>query len=176
MFAYHDSRVFAHRNRIVGAVLVILILGGLIVAAKPGPAAKNPLRAEVQSQSDLTAEQMSFDFGTVSMAAGKVTHLFKVKNENGEPIVIRRISTSCMCTTAQLVKSGKTLAIYGMPGHGYVPNLDEPIAPNEQAVIEVVFDPVAHGPAGIGRVERSVTIYTGAAQPLELTFTALVTP
>lgn len=176
MSAHLDSRVYAHRNMIVGTVLVILILGGLIVAAKPGPAAKNPLRAEVRSQSDLTAGEMSFDFGSISMAAGKVTHRFKIKNTNAEPIVIRKISTSCMCTTAQLVKGGKKLAIYGMPGHGYVPNLDEPIAPNEQAVIEVVFDPAAHGPAGIGRVERSVTIYTGAAQALELTFTALVTP
>lgn len=161
---------------IIGTVLVILILGGLIVAAKPGPAAKNPLRVEVQSKSDLTAEQTSFDFGSVSMAAGKVTHLFKITNTHAVPAVIRKISTSCMCTTAQLAKAGKKLAIYGMPGHGYIPNLDEPIGPHEHAVVEVVFDPAAHGPAGIGRTERFVTIYTGAAQPLELSFTALVTP
>jgi hypothetical protein len=161
---------------IIGTVLVILILGGLIVAAKPGPAAKSPPRAEVQLPSDLTADEMSFDFGKVSMAAGNVTHRFGIRNANAAPIVIRKISTSCMCTTAQLVKGGKKLAIYGMPGHGYVPNLDEPIAPNEQAMVEVIFDPAAHGPAGIGRVERFVTIYTGAAQPLELSFNALVTP
>ncbi len=165
-----------HKNPIIGTVLVILILGGLIVAAKPGPAVKSPPRAESQSKSDLTAEEMNFDFGSVSMAAGNVTHRFKIRNANAEPIVIRKISTSCMCTTAQLVKGGKKLAIYGMPGHGYIPKLDEPIGPNEQAVVEVVFDPVAHGPAGIGRVERFVTIYTGAAQALELSFTALVTP
>jgi hypothetical protein len=165
-----------HRNLIAGSVLVILILGGLIVAAKPGPAAKSPPRAEVQSKSDLIAEEMSFDFGPVSMAAGNVTHRFEIKNANVEPVIIRKISTSCMCTTAQLVKGGKKLAIYGMPGHGYIPNLDEPIAPNEQASVEVVFDPAAHGPAGIGRVERLATIYTGAEQPLELSFTALVTP
>lgn len=176
MFAYLDSRIFIHKNLIVGAVLLILVLGGLIVAAKPGPAAIAPPRVELQSQSDLTAEQMSFDFGTVSMAAGKVTHLFPIRNANAAPIVIRKISTSCMCTTAQLVKGGKKLAIYGMPGHGYVPNLDEPLAAQEQAMVEVVFDPAAHGPAGIGRVERYVTIYTGAAQPLELSFNALVTP
>jgi hypothetical protein len=176
MSTYHDAKVFAHRNMIVAMVVVLLALGGLIVAAKPGPAAKVPPRVEVRSQSDLSAEQPSFDFGTVSMAAGKVTHLFTIRNANAAPVIIRKISTSCMCTTAQLVKGGKKLAIYGMPGHGYVPNLDEPIAPNEQAVVEVVFDPAAHGPAGIGQVERFVTIYTGAAQALELSFNALVTP
>lgn len=165
-----------HKNMIVGTVLVILILGGLIVAAKPGPAAKTPPRVEAQSRSDLSAEQTNFDFGSVSMAAGKVAHRFKIRNANAEPIVIRKISTSCMCTTAQLEKGGKKLAIYGMPGHGYIPDLDEPIAPDEQAIVEVVFDPAAHGPAGIGRVERFVTIYTGAAQALELSFIALVTP
>ena len=176
MSTYSDSRVFAHRNMIIGMVVVVLSLGGLIVAAKPGPAAKAPQRIEAQPQSDLNAEQPGVDFGSISMAAGKVSHRYKIKNPGAVPVVIRKISTSCMCTTAQLVKGGKKLAIYGMPGHGYVPNLDEPIAPGEQALVEVVFDPAAHGPAGIGRVERFVTIYTGAAQPLELSFNALVTP
>jgi len=168
--------IFQYRNRVVGTVLAILILAALIVAGKPEPAANVTPRAEAQSQSDLSAPEMSFDFGTVSMAAGNVTHRFAIRNANAEPVLIRKISTSCMCTTAQLVKGGRKLAIYGMPGHGYVPNLDETIAPNENAVVEVVFDPAAHGPAGIGRVERFVTVYTGAAQPLELSFNALVTP
>lgn len=176
MHAYRDSNFFPHKNVIIGVVLLTLVLAGLIVAAKPEPVAQNPTRAEVRSQSDLTANEMSIDFGKVSMAAGNVTHRFGIKNANATPIVIRKISTSCMCTTAQLEKGGRKLAVYGMPGHGYVPNLDEPLAPNGQAVVEVVFDPAAHGPAGIGRVERYVTIYTGAAQPLELSFTALVTP
>ena len=176
MFAYHDSRVFAHMNMICGGVFVMLVLGGLIVAAKPGPAAKAPPRLELQSRSDLSAPEPSFDFGSVSMAAGNVTHRYTIRNANAAPVVIRKISTSCMCTTAQLVKGGKKLAIYGMPGHGYVPRLDEPIAPEEQAVVEVVFDPAAHGPAGIGRVERFVTVYTDAEQALELSFNALVTP
>ena len=176
MIAHHDSRIAVHRSTVIGTVLVILILAGLIVAAKPGPAANSPPRAPAQSQSDLSAEESSFDFGSVSMAAGNVTHRFAIRNANAEPVLIRKISTSCMCTTAQLVKGGRKLALYGMPGHGYVPNLNETIAPNEQAVVEVVFDPAAHGPAGIGRVERFVTVYTGAAQPLELSFNALVTP
>lgn len=165
-----------YKNRIIGSVLMILVLGGLIVVARPGPGAKAPPRVEAQSQSGLSAEQTSHDFGTVSMAAGKVTHAFKIRNANKAALLVRKISTSCMCTTAQLLKGGKKLAIYGMPGHGYVPNLNEPMAPNEQAMVEVVFDPAAHGPAGIGRVERFVTIYTQAAQALELSFNALVTP
>ena len=35
MFAYHDSRIFMHKNRIIGTVLVVLLLGGLVVAANP---------------------------------------------------------------------------------------------------------------------------------------------
>lgn len=176
MFAYRYSTGFMHKKLIVGAFLMILLLGGLVVAAKPGPAAITPPPAVVQSRSDLRADQSNFDFGTVSMAAGKVTHRYQIKNANATPVVIRKISTSCMCTTAQLVKGGKKLAVYGMPGHGYVPNLDAPIEPNEQAVVEVVFDPAAHGPAGIGQIDRLVSIYTGAEEPLELSFNALVTP
>ncbi|MBI2317113.1 MAG: hypothetical protein HYU75_08940 [Betaproteobacteria bacterium] len=63
-----------------------------------------------------------------------------------------------------------------MPGHGYIPALNEPLAPNEDAMIEIVFDPAAHGPAGVGPIERVVTIENNAAPPLELALSAVVTP
>ena len=48
--------------------------------------------------------------------------------------------------------------------------------PGEDAIIEVVFDPAAHGPAGIGPVDRVVTIENTAGRPLVLAFAATVTP
>ena len=48
--------------------------------------------------------------------------------------------------------------------------------PGDDAVVEVVFDPAAHGPAGIGPIERVVTIENSAGRPLELAFNATVTP
>jgi hypothetical protein len=167
---------------IVVLALGALFVGGLIVLARPGKTASAPsadaVRVSSPSQANriLVSSQPSFDFGSVSMAAGKVTHKYWIRNAGGAPIVINKMFTSCMCTTATLVKSARKYDTVGMPGHGFMPTISAPLAPNESAMVEVVFDPAAHGPAGIGRVERVVTIQTDREEPLELTFVANVTP
>lgn len=81
-----------------------------------------------------------------------------------------------MCTTAVLVIDDKRSGPYGMPGHGFIPKINETMNVGEEATVEVIFDPAAHGPAGVGRIERKITIENNAGQSLELEFTALVTP
>ena len=174
-----QSRFFLNKRLVIGAALVLAVLGGLIVAARPGPVPKaqaTPARVETPSNRILTAKEMNFDFGSVSMAAGKVAHRYWIRNTGATPIVLRKMYTSCMCTTAALVKGGRKFEPSGMPGHGSIATLNEPIAPNEAAMVEVVFDPAAHGPAGIGRIERLVTVQTDLESPLELAFVANVTP
>ncbi len=110
------------------------------------------------------------------MARGKVTYRYPIRNVGTDPLEIRKLYTSCMCTTAALVKNGKVSEAYGMPGHTPIPSINIPIAPQEQAYVEVVFDPAAHGPAGVGPIDRVVTVENSAGQPLELAFSAVVTP
>ena len=81
-----------------------------------------------------------------------------------------------MCTTATLMIGGGKFGPYGMPGHGFIPKINGIIGPNEEATVEAVFDPSAHGPAGVGRVQRTVTIENSAGQPVELLLAAMVTP
>ncbi|OGN16959.1 MAG: hypothetical protein A3F48_00885 [Candidatus Yanofskybacteria bacterium RIFCSPHIGHO2_12_FULL_41_9] len=63
-----------------------------------------------------------------------------------------------------------------MPGHGYVPPVKESLNSGEEAVIKVVFDPNAHGPAGIGKIQRSIFIESDGSKSLELQISASVTP
>jgi len=63
-----------------------------------------------------------------------------------------------------------------MPGHIAVPRINKSLNPGEEAIVEVVFDPTAHGPAGVGTIQRVVTIENNAGEPLELQFSAVVTP
>ena len=39
-----------------------------------------------------------------------------------------------------------------------------------------LFDPAAHGPSGLGRIERTVTLESAQAAPLELRMVVMVTP
>ncbi len=164
---------------VAGAVVVAV--AGLIVVAQPGTVTPTPAPAEsaaagTGSDGYLAAVRKKYDFGTISMARGKVTYRYPIRNVGTDPLEIRKLYTSCMCTTAALVKNGKVSEAYGMPGHTPIPSINIPIAPQEQAYVEVVFDPAAHGPAGVGPIDRVVTVENSAGQPLELAFSAVVTP
>jgi len=105
-----------------------------------------------------------------------VSHRYWFRNESAAPVLIRQVYTSCMCTTATLVKGMRVIGSYGMPGHGPLPAVNETLAPEEAAYVDVVFDPAAHGPAGLGYTERVITIEPGAGAPLQVAFSAYVKP
>lgn len=179
-----------NRNLILAAVAIVVVLAIAIIAARPrtalppstgtAPVAATPAAAAVETATrvsgPLTARENAFDFGAISMAAGNVSHRFWFRNESAAPVLVRRIYTSCMCTTATLAKGARIVGRYGMPGHGPLPDVNETLAPAEAAYIDVVFDPAAHGPAGLGHTERVVTIEPAAGEPLKLGFTAEVRP
>lgn len=176
------SRLTGNTKIFIGTGAVILVLGGAIIAAMPESGTKETARvdsyqaAAASPAGELTAFQKKFNFGSISMAGGKVTHRYPIRNAGSEPILIRKMYTSCMCTTAALVQDGKKSDAFGMPGHTPIPTINVPIKPREEVFVEVVFDPAAHGPAGVGPIERVVTIENNAGRPVELAFSANVTP
>jgi len=124
----------------------------------------------------LEASETFHDFGTISMKNGKVSTTFKVKNIKTEPVALTRLYTSCMCTEAKLNIAGKTEGPFGMMGHGIIPKFNDPLQPNQEAEVEVVFDPNAHGPAAVGTIERTVTVEGQDGKLAELNIKATVTP
>ncbi len=161
---------------------VIVVIGAIwVIGTQPSVTQNN---APERSRSDsargaesLSADESFFNFGSISMAAGKVSHAYKIKNTGSDPIAVKKIYTSCMCTTAKLIMKEGSAGPFGMPGHAAIPTISERIAPNEEASVEVVFDPAAHGPGGVGKVRRVVYIETDAQkEPFELSFEANVTP
>ena len=165
------------KNIVVSGIIGILVLGTFIYLARPtgenGTAAKTPV---IPGAVALAAEKTFYDFGSISMAAGNVSQMFKVRNTGSEPIEIEKMYTSCMCTTASMMLDGKKFGPYGMPGHGFAPSMNQKMMPDEEAEVEVIFDPAAHGPSGVGRIDRTVFIENSAGGPLQLSFSAMVTP
>lgn len=130
------------------------------------------------SQSVLAIEENpAFDFGEVSMANGNVSYKAKLKNSGSEPVVINKVYTSCMCTTATIDIKGKKSGPFGMPGHTLASSKSYLEVPaGEMAEVEVLFDPTAHGPSGVGLAQRSIYLETNSAKSpqVELQFTAIV--
>ena len=161
---------------IIGIAIIILIAGVVVAISKSGDPENKKANLIDGFPGNLTTEESAFDFGAVSMAAGDVSHLFKVKNTSAAPVKIAKIYTSCMCTTATYVKGDKKMGPFGMPGHGIQPKINQILEPGAEAQIEVVFDPAAHGPAGVGKIERAVYLEGESGLLLQLGFSAVVTP
>lgn len=161
----------------LGVVSFLLVAtAGILIVFRP--AVSNTAGNSQNSAASviLTAPEQEFDFGNISMAAGKVSHTFKIKNIAAEPVVVDKVYTSCMCTAASLEINGKKTGPFGMAGHGFIPKISKTIASGEEASVEAVFDPAAHGPAGVGPISRTVYLEEAGGGVLELNFSAVVEP
>jgi len=166
---------------IIITLTVLLVLGGLLAwsYAKNGASASAVQGAGAgSSKSALTASETLYDFGTISMRDGNVEKVFTITNPTSQDITVNTVVTSCMCTAAFIVgENGSTKGPFGMPGHsGFVPPANEIIKAGESRVIRVVYDPNAHGPAGVGAIDRFVSLTDSARGTLQLEIKALVTP
>ncbi len=63
-----------------------------------------------------------------------------------------------------------------MFGMGFIPEIKETINLGEEAEVEAVFDPAAHGPAGLGRIQRTVSLENNGKSRLDISISANVTP
>lgn len=131
----------------------------------------------VSTKGSLTASETQYDFGTISMKDGNVQKIFTVTNGTGKDVLLSRLVTSCMCTTAYIEGPDGEKGPFGMPGHGgSVPPANEIIKAGTSVGIKVVYDPNAHGPAGVGTIDRVITLTDSEGAVLELNIHAVVRP
>lgn len=150
---------------LVGLALIGLLAWARASAPDPTAAASNAIRLD----------PARFDFGAISMRNGPVRQELTLRNTSYSAVNLTRLTTSCMCTKAELTLGGETYGPFGMPGHGVQPSLRQTLAPGASATLAVTFDPAAHGPAGVGRISRTVTLETDAGSAIA-SFTAQVLP
>ncbi|MFA6392677.1 MAG: DUF1573 domain-containing protein [Candidatus Paceibacterota bacterium] len=162
------------KKTITITLLIILAIIGLIWWGS-----KNQ-KAPVQStgeQSALTTSESVYNFGTISMKDGNVTKNFTITNPTDKDILLSSVSTSCMCTNAFIISpDGTKKGPFGMSGHGYLPPANETIKARGTSNLEVVYDPNAHGPAGVGFIDRFITLVDENGKDISIEIKATVTP
>ena len=162
------------KTTIITTLIIISAIGGLIWW---GSSKQKPPLQSTGEKSILTTSLSVYDFGSISMKDGDVVKEFIVTNPTDKDILLPTLVTSCMCTKAYFVLlDGKNKGPFGMPGMGYVPPLDETIKVGESRTIKVVYDPNAHGPAGVGFIDRFITLTDSTGNDLKLEIKATVTP
>ena len=163
---------------IIGSAGVLLLVGTLFYIGQPKEKKEqgNAYQGKAEIASAFETRESGYDFGTIRMANGNVNRVFSVRNAGATPMKIEKIFTSCMCTTAFAEQGGKRKGPFGMPGHGIVPKANIEVEPGEEIGIDVVFNPNAHGPAGVGPIERQVYLVDDKGAEQVFTINAMVTP
>ena len=162
-------------------LLGVVVLTGLMLWGKSNQASTPPSQS-IQggtanlSSPPLSVEEKLYDFGTISMSKGKASRVFKVNNVSAKDVNLESITTSCMCTVAYIVNDLSRKGPFGMPGHLAVPKANEIIKVGETRDIEIIYDPAAHGPAGVGPIDRFVYLVDSDGNMLQLEIKAVVTP
>ena len=113
--------------------LIAVIFYGYLKATPPAVSNENAPKIEISPA--------SYDFGQIDF--GKIIdYTFKVKNSGQEVLEIKRIATSCGCTTAKASKTS--------------------LNPGEETDLLVIYDTAAmgSGPHGTGNQERIIYIKT----------------
>ncbi len=149
--------------------LVVLFGGSVWLASTMA----NSAQVEMSEGAVAVVEEKSYDWGEIKIDGGIVEKVFLVKNEGDEVLKLFNVETSCVCTTAQMAKGEQTSPVFGMHDKSqYVLEVD----PGETVDVLVKFDPMFHGPNGVGPISRTVTIETNDVSSPKLSWmlTAMV--
>jgi len=163
-----DSKVL-----ITIVVATVLLIGGGVVLL----GGKSTTTSEVLSEvSGIEANPTFYDLGEVPINGGVVTKEYSIKNTSGSAIKLKKVATSCMCTTASVQIMGKETPFFGMEGHGDAnPPVNIEVGVGQEGKVVVIFDPAAHGPQGVGPFNRVVYLtFSDPAGIKELSFSGKV--
>lgn len=121
----------------------------------------------------FVSEQGLFhDWGNINIMGGNVTKSFTLTNNNPNSLLLTGAVTSCMCTSAQFtLKDNSKSPVFGMHENA---TWTYEVQPNESFEVNVIFDPLAHGPSATGPVQRIVNVISDPDPSVKgVTYTSL---
>lgn len=155
-------------GKIILSILIgtIVLIGGLaywMTSSSGGSGGKDSFVSASEATNLEASPSSSIDLGQVAYAGGEVSKSFKIKNNSDKTIKLKKIVTSCMCTTAKFSVNGNETRSFGMEMSGDLnPLVDIDFPAGATGYVTFAFDPAAHGPQGIGAFDRVVTLYFDA--------------
>ena len=155
------------------ALVALLLVGGGAVLLGGKSEGSTQVASEVLG---IETNPIYYDLGEVPINGGIVTKEYSFKNITGSSLKLKKVATSCMCTTASVQIGGEITKFFGMEGHGDAnPPVNIEIGGGEEGKVVVNFDPAAHGPQGTGPFNRVVYLtFSDPAGVKELTFSGTV--
>lgn len=120
---------------------VLIVVGVLFVAFSTTPESKMTTYENTQEERpEIKIEKTSVDFGNMDIS-DKKTEEITIENTGDKPLQISNVSTSCGCTSAQVVINNEESPIFSMHGN---PAWMGEVAPGKKAILRVIYEPAKH--------------------------------
>lgn len=149
---------------IIGGLLtLLLIIGGAVLVNKTN----NTAALSQNDQVRVTVDKTNHDWGQIGINNGKVAAEFIISSSGSAPLQLGNVTTSCACTTARVEIAGKVSPYFGMHTKS---SWTGQVEPGQSAKLIVEFDPLFHGPQGVGQITREVTVETNDPSQKKLSF------
>ncbi len=148
---------------IIGAITIALLIGVVFLAGRTN----NTAVVSSTSEAKAVAKSTTYDWGQIGINNGKAEATFEIENSGSADLKLYNVTTSCACTTAQLITQKGESPLFGMHTKS---DFVTPVPSGQTAKLKVVFDPLFHGPNGLGPVTRQITVATNDASNPKLVF------
>lgn len=141
---------------------IILIIFVVAVIAFAVVVSNNKKTEDIEPVvSAITVDKETYDFGEIDIFGGKVEATFILKNEGEQDVRIISALTSCMCTEGEI--GGMKFGMHGATGGSVT------ILAGSEEILTAIYDPLAHGPEGTGKVTRELILKTNSTETPEIT-------
>lgn len=144
---------------IIGAVIVVIIA----IFASYSLSNNNDITDTPNVASAITVVEAPHDFGDIDIFGGKVSTTYTLKNEGAEDVNITSAVTSCMCTEGEI--GGLTFGMHESSDKVVI------IPAGGEKMLTATYDPLAHGPDGVGKVKRELFLKTNSTVTPEIKVT-----
>ncbi len=149
-------------NYIVGALVIAgALIAGAIFFIGGGPVAEKVVASEI------TLETNEYDFGDIDIFGGKVKATFPLTNTGSADVTVLSGVTSCICTEGEI--DSLSFGMHGSDGETVIPA-------GETRELVAIYDPLAHGPDGVGKIKRQLQLKTNSSvtEYIDVSFTGNV--
>ena len=148
----------------IGIILTVVILfGGVVLVNQTTTTPQITASQNAKAVTPVTTD----DWGKIPMSKGNVTKTFAIKNNGTDLLKLFNVKTSCHCTKAKVTVGTNESPLFGMDS---LSSWTGEVIPGKEAKLSVIFDPAYHGPAGVGPINRYVSVETNDRVNSKLTF------
>lgn len=147
---------------VIIAVTIIALLAAVVLLTY---SSTSPVALEKTAGAKIEMAETSYDFGEIDYAGGNVEHSYRIKNNGDKQLKVANLVTSCACTKVYFKSARQESKKFSMKGHSKPSDWAGTLNAGEGAEVIAIFDPAAHGPAGVGAVSRVVSFQTNDPGP-----------